>query len=146
MEETKELTNNGWQNIGIMYMHMRDSGVKLTGKQSDVYMDIVRYSVGFGQPFINQMSQTRMAKLFGMSNKTLNSAIKLLEDANLLKRVEDTSYIENGGSKPQRVGPIYPKKFHLWMKDNNKDTTEIEPVKENIIKDDELMAKKMLNI
>ena len=116
-----ETTNNGWQNIGIFYIHLRNSNVKLTGKQSDVYMDIVRYSVGYGQPYINQMTQEKTAKLFKMSNKTLNKAIKVLEDNGLVQRVKDTSYIFGGGSNPERLGPIFPKNANIWLKLKSKD-------------------------
>ena len=114
-----EISNNGWQNIGIFYIHMRNSNVKLTGKQSDVYMDIVRYSVGYGQPYINQMSQEDTSKLFKLSKPTLNKAIKVLEDSGLVQRVKDTSYIFGGGSKPERLGPVFPKNRNIWIKKNN---------------------------
>ena len=116
--ESNKTTANGWQNIGIFYILMRDSS-KLTGKESDVFMDIVRNSVGFGQEFINQMSQNNMAKLFGMSSNTLNKSLKKLESLKLIMRVDDTSYTIGGGSKPQRIGPVFPKNAHIWIKDKS---------------------------
>ena len=115
-----ELIKNGWQNSGWFLNKAESENLNIY--EYRIYLSIVRYSVGYGDPYTKAMTQKQWSEKIGVSNKTFNKTIASLIDKKMIQKIGHFGKLKGGGSTPYMYGPIFPKDFNIWLKkksDNN---------------------------
>ena len=115
MTETKEISNNGWQNIGIMKQHIRK--MNMNWKYRIVFMEIVESSFGYLQLATGSRSTREWADSLSMDKMTFSRHVNWLALNNFIKINEWTGFVKGGGSKPNTYSPLFPTNAHIKIKD-----------------------------
>ncbi len=115
MTETKEISNNGWQNIGIMKQHIRIKN--MNWKYRIVFMEIVESSFGYMQLATGSKSTREWADSLSMDKMTFSRHVNWLANNNFIKINEWTGFVKGGGSKSNTYSPSFPNNAHIKIKD-----------------------------
>jgi len=123
MHINENLSNNGWQNVGICYDMASN---EINSKYRDTYLQIVKYSFGYCQSNTNRYTLEEWSKKTNISKSTLIRHIKWLIKNNFIKVITHKGFIKGGGSKPYAYEPIFPYKIdkkygHIYLKNDKKE-------------------------
>ena len=116
-----EPAEEGWESMKGGEMH----NLEITGKflnyayehiptkYRNVYLGIVRYSVGYGEAYSRPMNQKEWAKSLRIGNKKFNSDVNWLIENGFIRCTKKRGFIETGGSAPLQYGPVFKEDFNV---------------------------------
>jgi predicted transcriptional regulator len=104
---------SGFENIGKFYKHIRKkeyNHIKNTHKM--VYLLMVEYSFGYTNNIQYEitLSMLKIVEELGMNRATVSSALKSLQDNNLIRRIK---WQIVGPKQSYKYAVIFPKDFHI---------------------------------
>ena len=144
--EKLEITNEQKQHfkINIANVYLLSNKLELTPVEKIIFLAVGEYSLGYKRKTTNIPSNIGInknanswAKQLGISKPTFLRAIKSLEAKEYIKIHSGSQHRQNGGSYPDYYSIIFQKelqkrhKIFFDLSEENKDTTEIEPVKDD---------------
>ena len=97
MSDTIE-SSNGWQHIGVVMIWALD---KLQGNEFQIYMAIVRKTVGYDQFLSDFVSYADIAKLTGISLRTVERIMPILIEKGFILKIA-TNQVANVGKLPYK--------------------------------------------
>ena len=131
----KNISNTGWQNIGICKKFARH---KVPFKLRTLWLELVEDSFGYLERKTKRISQEEMSKLYGISRPALSEQLKKLEELELIKIIPQNTYVKGGGSEACAYAPKFPETFgHIKFNDeesgtSNKNKTKVQDKNEEI--------------
>ena len=115
-----QISNNGWQNIGIMQKYATKRN--LEEKYFYVYMKIIEHSFGYNKISTEPYTTNEWSKKYlHISRKAFEYKVHWLEENGFIKINRWTGFVKNGGSKPNTYSPVFPKDAHIHIADLKKD-------------------------
>ena len=121
VQTEKNISNTGWQNIGICKKFARHN---IPFKLRTLWLELVEDSFGYLEKKTKRISQEEMSKLYGISRPALSEQLKKLEELKLIKVIPQNTMIKGGGSEACAYAPKYPETFgHIKFKDDMKSPT-----------------------
>jgi len=109
MRKTKTVEQTAWENEGKFLDFMYE---EIPSKYWDVYIWIIRNSIGYLKSKTKRINSKEIAKQIGIGKDTFYKKIKWLEENGFIKIVKSKGYIEGGGSLPNAYSPIFPYKYN----------------------------------
>jgi hypothetical protein len=121
------ISNNGWQNIGIMVQYSYNN-IRSQSKR-DVFVMIVKESFGYGNTQTLHNTQEYWSNILDITRKTFNKIVRELEADGHIKINHQKGYVVGGGSVAYSYSPMFPKHAKIWIKNKNNEpetTKELE--------------------
>lgn len=116
VQTEKNISNTGWQNIGICKKFARHN---VPFKLRTLWLELVEDSFGYLEKKTKRISQEEMSKLYGISRPALSEQLKKLEELKLIKVIPPNTMIKGGGSEACAYAPTYPTGYgHIKFKDD----------------------------
>ena len=118
--------STGFENVGKFHKHIRKISKKINENEDnkklhikslhrDLYMIMVDYCFGYTNniQYELQISIQQLVEESGSSDKSITSALKLLEQYNLIKRVK---WQNNGPKQVYKYSVVFPENYNIIHK------------------------------